>query len=166
MKLLCILLFVGAAALAPAQNGSEDRDAANARLLFEEGQQRLKLGNPGMAKVTFETLVAVYPESSFVSQAKEGIRTADEMEEQLPTVKSIRFLNFKKVKPQEVVERLRVREARLEVERPCDDRCIVEAQSIVNELLAEKGHAKARVHAEMRTVSPWSIEITFKLRKS
>jgi len=166
MKTVCTLLLLGAAALAPAQNNLDDRDATNARLLLEEGQERLKLGNPGMARVTFETLLAVYPESNLVSQAKEGIRAAEELEAQAPTVKSIRFLNFKKVKPTEVVERLRVREARLAVERPCDERCVEEAENIVSELVSEKGHAKTHVRAELRTVSSWEIEVTFKLVKS
>jgi hypothetical protein len=166
MKILCLLFILGAAAIAPAQNAAADRDATNARLLFEEGQQRLKLGNAGMAKVTFETLIAVYPESSLVPQAKEGVRAAEVQEEQLPLVKSIHFLNFRKVKAQEIVERLRDREARLSVESPCDDRCIVEAENIVNEMLAEKGRTRSRVRAELRTVSAWAIEITFKLVKS
>jgi len=165
MKTVCALLLLGAGVFAPAQTGAYDKDAVNARLLLEEGQQRLKQGNPGMAEVTFETLLAVYPESSLVDQAREGLRAAEELEEQAPTVRSIRFLNFKKVKPQEVVERLRVREARLAVEMPCDDRCIDEAESIVSELVAEKTHAKGHVRAEMRTISTRSVEITFRLTK-
>ena len=166
MKTLCTLLLLGAVALvAPAQN-SPDRDATNARLLLEEGQQRLMLGQAGMARVTFETLLAVYPESNFVSQAKEGLRTAEELDEQAPTVKAIHFLNFKKVKPREIVDRLRDREARLAIEQPCDERCVQEAQSIVSEMMTERGRAKMRVIAEMRTVSAWAIEITFKLVKA
>src|ERR1700687_3635303 len=118
MKTLCCLLLLGAAALAPAQNTHEERDAANARQLLDEGLDRLRSGNPGMARVTFETLVAVYPESSLVDQAKDGSRAAEEQEGQAPVVSSIRYLGFKKVKFQEIVQRLRDREARLDLEQP------------------------------------------------
>jgi hypothetical protein len=165
MKTVCMMLLLGAAAMTPAQT-VEERDLTNARLLFEEGQQRLMLGQSGMAKVTFETLLAVYPESKLVSQAKEGIRTAEELEAQAPTVTSIRFVNFKKVKAQDIATRLRDREARLALDQPCDARCVDEAQNIVSELVVEKGHLKSRVLAEMRTVSAWAIEITFRLKKS
>ena len=163
--MLCCLLLLGAAALAPAQNLNDERDAANARQLLEEGLDRLRSGNPGMARVTFETLVAVYPESSLVDQAKDGIRAAEEQEGQAPIVSSIRYLGFKKVKFKEIVQRLRDREARLDLEQPCDERCIDEAQSILAEFLTERGYPKSRVRTELHTVSARSIEITFTLVK-
>jgi hypothetical protein len=60
----------------PAPAADENRDATNARQLFEEGRERLRAGRAGPAKVTFETLIAVYPESSLVVEARQGIRAA------------------------------------------------------------------------------------------
>ncbi|HYW48542.1 MAG TPA: POTRA domain-containing protein [Bryobacteraceae bacterium] len=162
MKTLCCLLLLGAAGLFAAQNGSDDRDA---QLLLQEGQERLKAGSPGTAKVTFETLIAVYPDSGLVDLAKDGIRAAEEQEEPAPIVRSIRFQGFKKVKAEEITRRLQVREARLALESPCDERCMDEAQTILSELLSEKGALKGSVRAETRAISPRSIEITFAVVK-
>jgi len=162
MKTLCCLLLLGAAGLFAAQNGSDDRDA---QLLLQEGQERLKAGSPGTAKVTFETLIAVYPESSLVDRAKDGIRAAERQEEPAPIVRSIRFQNFKKVKAEEVTHRLQVREARLALESPCDGRCMEEAQTVISELLSEKGALKGTLRTETRAIPPRSIEITFSVVK-
>ena len=167
MHQLLTVLLLGTASLAMAQAGGqlavEDKDAADARQLFDEAQDRLRSGKAGMAKVSFETLIAVYPESGLVERAKEGIRSAEQREPKPPIVTSIQFEKFRKVKVREIVQRLKDREAELRVEEPCDTRCIEEARDIVSELLAEKGLANPRLRVDTRTVPPRSMGVAFTL---
>ena len=101
-----ILLFFGVSSVLLGQSAGFD----DAKALFAEGQDRLKLGQPGMAKVTFETLIAVYPECSLVDRAKEAIREAEEQEPKAPVVRALRFENFKKAMIDRILDRLKERE--------------------------------------------------------
>ncbi len=159
MKVLPLALFTAWVVCAASQ------DNANARQLFEEAQEHLKAGQAGMAKVSFETLIAVYPESSLVWQAREGLRLAEEQEPKRPVVRSIRFEHFHRLKVEEVLDRLKLREVPLAVENPFDFRSVDEARNAIRELLAEKGVTGHNVRADTREVAPNSIAITFRLVK-
>ena len=156
-----ILLFFGVSSVLLAQSAGLD----DARALFAEGQDRLKAGQPGMAKVTFETLIAVYPECSLVDRAKEAIREAEEQEPKAPVVRALRFENFKKAMIDRILDRLKEREVALAVETPLDPRELEDARKVIEQLLAEDGVAKRNVLVATRELAPQRVAVTFRLVK-
>ncbi len=161
MQTFRILLWFGAAAAALAQTA----DFNDAKALFEEGQQRLKVGQAGMAKVTFETLIAVYPESSLVSRAREEIKVAEEQEPKPPMVRALRFENFKKVKVEKILQRLKEREVGLGVETPFDPREVEDARKVLEQLVTEEGVEGRSVLVSVRELSARGVAVTFRLVK-
>jgi len=158
MKMLWCLLLISVAALA----------ADDALLLFQDGQARLQAGKFGTARLAFETLIAVYPESPLVSQAQEAIRTVDEMEQAQdtsPIIRSVNYVGFKKVTMAQIQQRLREREVKCAVEQRYDARDIEEARVALTEFLAEKGVRNFHVTADMENIPPRSAEITFRCIK-
>ena len=156
-----ILLFFGVSSVLLGQSAGFD----DARALFAEGQDRLKAGQPGMAKVTFETLIAVYPECSLVDRAKEAIREAEEQEPKAPVVRALRFENFKKAMIDRILDRLKEREVALAVETPLDQRELEDARKVIEQLLAEDGIAKRNVLVATRELAPQRVAVTFRLVK-
>ena len=156
-----ILLFFGVSSVLLGQSAGFD----DAKALFAEGQDRLKAGQPGMAKVTFETLIAVYPECSLVDRAKEAIREAEEQEPKAPVVRALRFENFKKAMIDRILDRLKEREVALAVETPLDQRELEDARKVIEQLLAEDGIAKRNVLVATRELAPQRVAVTFRLVK-
>jgi outer membrane protein assembly factor BamD (BamD/ComL family) len=73
MQMLCLLWM-----LAAESPGTEARYATEAALLFEDGQARLQAGKYGTAKLAFQALISVYPESPLVDRAREAMRKSEE----------------------------------------------------------------------------------------
>jgi len=48
----------------------------DAMLLFEEGEARIRAGKYEAARLALQTLINVYPKSSYVTKAKDAIRTS------------------------------------------------------------------------------------------
>jgi outer membrane protein assembly factor BamA len=154
-----MLLVFGTAAAALAQTPA----LTDEQLLFAEGQERLRAGQPGMAKVSFETLIAVYPDSSLVRQARQGIRVAEEREPRLPVVRSIRFEHFRKIKTHKMLDLLREREIALAVDRTCDLRDLDQAKRVLELFVAQQGRPNCTVQVETRTLASRQVAVTFRL---
>ena len=161
--MLCSLLLILAAdSLAPPAP-----HAADAMALFEDGQERLKAGRYGTARLAFHALISVYPESPLVGQAREAMLTAERMEqrqERTALVRSIRFQKFPHLSPEEILVRFREREVGLAVEERCHRRDVDEATSVLAELLAERGVAHPRVKVAVRRHRARSVDVTFHLK--
>jgi outer membrane protein assembly factor BamD (BamD/ComL family) len=147
---------------------AEAQNAIDAMLLFEDGQARLLAGKYGTARLAFQTLVVVYPESPLAPRAAEAARAADGMEQaqsKASIVRSLRFENMQGVKVQDILQRFQEREIDLEVEKPCDAKTVQEAKAVLAEFLTERGVANPRVQVSTREIPPRSVEITFRAGK-
>jgi hypothetical protein len=136
-----------------------DSDAAR---LFDDGQAMLHAGRYGAASVTFRTLLYVYPESDLVALAREELQKSEQLEEQAPKVRSLRYQLG--VAPEEILAYFNAREISLAVERPYDAREVERARLALDDLLASKGR-KGSVKATVRTIKPHNIEIEFTFEK-
>jgi len=144
------------------------RNEIDAMLLFEDGQARLRAGKYGTAAVTFQTLIAVYPESPLVARATEALRSSEALEQAQSNsriVRSIRFESLKGVRIHEVLERFNEREIELAVEKPATVRTMEEAKTALRELLSERGVENPRVEVESREIPPRSLEIVFRVAR-
>jgi outer membrane protein assembly factor BamA len=161
MKTAILLLAVTTLGLA----AETTRPAPDDVLLLEDARRRLAYGKTGTAELALETLIAVYPESSLVPQAREELRRIHEQQEQArasaPVVRSVVYERVRRVSAQQITERLRQREVRLEVEAPYDLQDVEEARKVVEDFLHEKGIPSARVVADVRPVPPHSVEVRF-----
>jgi len=147
---------------------AEAQNAIDAMLLFEDGQARLLAGKYGTARLAFQTLIAVYPESPLVPRAAEAARSAEELEQsqsKAPIVRSLRFENMQGVKVQDILQRFQEREIDLEVEKAYDAKVVEQAKTVLTEFLAERGVANPRVQVSTREIPPRSVEITFRAGK-
>jgi len=141
------------------------RNEIEPRLLFEDGQERLRTGRYGTAAVTFRTLIAVYPESPLVPSAAKALRHAEELEQvqsNTRIVRSLRFENMAAVEVEEIRQRFEEREIDLELEKPCTDKTLAEAKAVLAELLSERGLTALRVEVHTRELAPRSVEVTFR----
>jgi len=161
--MLCSLLLL----LAADSLATPARHTVDAMLLFEDGQERLKAGKYGTARLAFHALISVYPESPLAEQAREAMRKAERMEERrerASLVHSIRFENARKVSQEEILDRFREREVGIAVEQRCHRRDVDEAKSVLAELLAERGVAHPRVKVAVRRHRARSVDVTFHLK--
>ena len=134
----------------------------DARELFEDGQARLRAGHYGRASVTFATLIAVYPESCLVKQARQAMRSADQQAAlQEPVVRSIRYRTDAHLPVSAIRERFREREVGLCVQTRYDPRDLEYAKTVLTELLIEKGVKQPRVSAEVKPAGPRSVIVAF-----
>lgn len=157
---LILILAADAAALPP-------RPAADAMLLFLDGQERLKAGKYGTARLAFHALISVYPESPLAQQARDAMLTAERLEQKrdrAALVRSIRFENARQVSAEEILDRFREREVGIAVEERCHRRDVDEARSVLAELLAEKGVAHPRVKVAVHRHRARSVDLTFQLK--
>jgi len=83
----------------------------------------------------------------------------------LALVRAIKFENFKKVPPSEILDRLKERETRLRVEWPYQPQYAEEARDAIAELLREKGRPNAKIEIATKAVAPKRVEVRFKLLK-
>src|SRR5262249_48189978 len=134
----------------------------DARLLFDEGQKLWHTGRYGAARVTFETLIAVYPESCLVKQAREAIAAEQQIEDQAPVVRSLEF-RVKRVHTDEILKRFNEREVGLCVETRYDPRDVEQAKTVLTALLIERGVHNPRVEAAV-TPSGRNVAIRFTMR--
>lgn len=151
--------------LAADNPGIEARYATDAALLFQDGQARLQAGKYGTAKLAFQALISVYPESPLVDQARDAMRRCDQLEqrrEHTAVVRSIRFEKLPNVSADEVLQRFREQEVGLMVESRCHRRDVDEAKTVLADLLAEKGVAHPRVKVVVRKAAGQHVEITFR----
>ena len=80
-------------------------------------------------------------------------------------VRALRFADFKKVTVAEILDRLKEREVRLEVEKPYHPEDAEEARRYIAQLLAEKGRPNARIEIATRAVAPHAVAVQFRLLK-
>ncbi len=152
--------------LAAENPGTEPRYATEAALLFQDGQERLQAGKYGTAKLAFQSLISVYPESPLVDRAREAMRKSEELEqkrEHATVVRSIRFEKLPNLSAGEILERFEEREVGLAVETRCRGREVDEAKAVLTELLAERGFAHPRVKVAVRRHTAQKVDITFHL---
>jgi outer membrane protein assembly factor BamA len=77
-----------------------------------------------------------------------------------PVVRSVEFKNFRGISAGEIISRLNDRDIQL-VERPYSAQNLQTAQSVVEELLAEKGQSGIQVKQTVTKIPPNSIRVTF-----
>ncbi len=77
-----------------------------------------------------------------------------------PLVRSVEFKNFRGVSATEIVTRLNDRDIQL-VERPYNAQNLQTAQTVVEELLAEKGQSGVQVKQSVTKIPPNAIRVTF-----
>ena len=143
------------------------KGAIDATLLFEEGQARAKAGKYATARVTFATLIAVYPDNPLAARAKACLDAIGEREKvSHPVVRSLEFRDVDAVPADEIRAAMEAREVRLSVGQPCRSKDVQQARLAVEEILAERGVAHARVEAKTHSVSRDSVAVIFTLEKS
>jgi len=150
--------------LASENTGLEARYATEAALLFQDGQARMEAGKYGTAKLAFQALISVYPESPLVAQAREAMRKSEELEqkrEHTTVVRSIRFEKLHNISAEEILARFDEREVGLAVAERCHRREVEEAKAVLTELLAERGVEHPRVKVEVRKHAAHKVDITF-----
>ncbi len=144
----------------------EAKGAIDATLLFEEGQTRAKAGKYETARLAFETLIAVYPENPLAGRAKLAIAAIAEKEKvNRPVVKAMEFRDVPAVPAEEIRAAMEAREVRLTVGKPCRWKDIEQAKVALEEILAEKGVANARVEAQTRAIPPDAVAVIFTVEK-
>jgi predicted Zn-dependent protease len=145
----------------------EARGAIDAMLLFDEGQTRARAGKYETARVAFETLIAVYPENPLAARAKSALESlAGKAKARRPVVKAMEFRDVRAVPVEEIQAAMEAREVRLAVGRPCRPKDIEQARTALEEILAEKGVANARVEAQTRAVPPHAVDIIFTVERT
>jgi hypothetical protein len=130
------------------------------RLLFDEAQNYSREGRYGTARVAFETLVAVYPESCMAAPAREMITGIDERQG-VRLIRAVRFDGLRRVSAGEALQRFDQMEIGLAVDRRFEQESVDEARSVLRNLLVEKGLSNARVTATTKSVAPREVEVTF-----
>jgi outer membrane protein assembly factor BamD (BamD/ComL family) len=144
----------------------EARGAIDAMQLFDEGQARAKAGKYETARVAFETLIAVYPENPLAARAKSALESlAGKAKARRPVVKAVEFRDVRAVPVEEIRAAMETREVRLTVGRPCRSKDIEQARAALEEILAEKGVANARVEAQTRAIRPHQVDIIFTVER-
>ena len=142
------------------------KGAIDATLLFEEGQTRAKAGKYATARVAFATLIAVYPESPLAARANACLEAiAGKEKASHPIVQSMEFRDVDGVPPDEIRAALEAREVRLTVGQPYRSKDVPQAKLAVEQILAERGLAHARVEAKMRAIAPNSVAVIFTVEK-
>jgi len=91
---------------------------------------------------------------AFAAFAQEGV-----------VVRAIKFTDFKKVSPAEILDRFKEREVRLAVEKPYRPEDAEEARDYIVQLLAERGRPNARIEIATKVVGPRTVEVQFRLLK-
>ena len=160
------MLWLVAAGTTPHARAAEDtRDAVEAARLFDDGQAMLDAGRYGAARVTFRTLLYVYPESSLAGQARVALRKAEDLEAQAPVVRSVRFRKIPRgLTLDDIRASFAAREVALAVEQPYEPRDVERARLALQDLLAANGRpvvVKAAVHTAGHRASRESVEILF-----
>ncbi len=168
MRLLSSFLILAAAALAADPVDCRERslnanDSADVRVLFDEAQNYLREGRYGAARVAFQTLVAVYPESCLVNASREGIADADRREG-VRTVHAVRFNGLRGVSAEEALRRFDDMEIGLGADRRFQQESVDEAKDILRDFLAERGRSGARVTATTKSVAPGQVDVTFHVK--
>jgi len=80
-------------------------------------------------------------------------------------VRAIRFVDFKKVSVSEILDRLKEREVRLEIEKPYRPEDAEEARHYIAQLLEEKGRHDPHIDIVTRAVAPSGVVVEFRLTK-
>jgi TolA-binding protein len=143
----------------------EVKDATDAAVLFVEGVDRLAKGQYGTARVTFQTLISVYPESALVPLAKEALERSEVLEgESIRTVQEVRFHNIKHVSEQEILQRFQEREVGLELQAPFDPQDVQQAKDVLAEMLKERGMKNPRVEAKTRYLAARRVAVVFTVK--
>jgi hypothetical protein len=161
-----VVLMVVAAATPPKARAAEDtRDLVEAAHLFDDGQAMLHAGRYGAARVTFRTLLYVYPESSLAARAQVALRQAEDLEAQAPRVRSVRFQNIPRgLTLEDIRTYFAAREVALAVEQPFEPRDVERARLALQDLLAARGQpltVKAAVHTIRHGAGRESVEVLF-----
>ena len=145
----------------------EVKDATDAAVLFVEGVDRMAKGQYGTARVTFQTLISVYPESALLPLAKEALERAEVLEsESMRTVQELRFHNLKHVSEQEILQRFQEREVGLELRAPYDPQDVQQARDVLAEMLKERGIKNPRVEAKTHFLASRSVAVVFTVKRA
>src|SRR5689334_25087923 len=94
--------------------------------------------------------------------AAAGLAAGAETETQTPTVRSIRYENFKRVTLEQIVDRLREREVPLEKDGAYRPEFIDLACRMLQQLLVEHGERDAQVEVWTRTAAGGGVELLFR----
>ncbi len=77
-----------------------------------------------------------------------------------PIIRSLEFKGFQPLTIETLLERLKTKDVRLAVERPFDSQDVMNAQVVLESLLAENGRFGARVKTEVSPMPPHSVRVT------
>ena len=160
---LTLLWFV-AAAIPPSRAADNNRDRVEAAQLFEDGQSMVRAGRYGAAAVTFRTLLYVYPQSSLATQARLALYRAEDLEDQEPKVRSVRFQLAGGPALEDIRAYLEAREVALAVQQPYQPRDVERARLALQDLLASRGQpatVKSAVHIIRHGTGRQSVEVLF-----
>ena len=147
--LTLFLILVCGALCAPSQGDpSQDPDAQ----LYQRGMKALMKGNAEAGLMELKTLIATYPDSSYVKPAQEALDH--------PIIRKLDFHGFKPLAAKEIQAQFDERGVGLAVEKPYHSESLDRATQVLQDLLAQKG-VKARVKSETKKLPPHGIEIMF-----
>lgn len=130
--------------------------------LYEEGQQRVRDGRYDTARVTFQTLIAVYPQSPFARQAAIAIRESLETERARSirlTVRSVHIRKTGRLSEREIRRSFDECEVRLAPGRPYDPRDVEQARAALAEILVANGIAQPQIKTEARAIRRHSVAV-------
>lgn len=139
--------------------------AIDATLLFDEGQSLAKAGKYETARVAYTTLVEVYPESPLASRASAAMQALAAKEKDRLVVNAVEFRDLKAISADEVRAAMDAREVRLRAGIPYRSKDIEQAKVVLEEILAERGIAKARIATQKRSVAHDAVKVIFTVEK-
>ena len=82
-----------------------------------------------------------------------------------PTIRSIDYTGLNSVTLSDVQERFKKAKVGLTVESQFDETRVKRAEDVLKDLLAEHGHQFATIKTEIKTIPPYSVGITFKMKE-
>jgi outer membrane protein insertion porin family len=82
-----------------------------------------------------------------------------------PTIRAIRYTGLNAITESDVLERFKKEKVPLSVESQYNPTSIKRAEVVLQEMLGEHGHQFATVKAEIKTIPPAAVELTFNIKE-
>ncbi|MEO6924380.1 MAG: POTRA domain-containing protein, partial [Bryocella sp.] len=82
-----------------------------------------------------------------------------------PTIRAIRYTGLNAITESDVLERFKKEKVSLSVESQYNPTNIKRAETVLKQMLGEHGHQFATVRAEIKTIPPAAVELTFNVKE-
>jgi outer membrane protein insertion porin family len=171
MKLLALLLVVVLQTQAPDPNRIEDvRVAGNRKVPSDTIRYNLQtkrgdILNPTIVARDVRTLYAMQHFDDVTVEEEQGQsgKIVTFRVKEKPTMRIIEYVGNNSITRSEILEKLREKKAGISQENPLDYNRLKKAESIIKQMLAEKGRQNATVETIVEDMPPNAVAVTFKI---